>query len=560
MRYTACSFFSIQIPLRISNKLRIGNSNPNLDQKYPRIRWKDIDDQEETAQQLKLLNAPEPVPHPTQGTKDWKLPFENLVSAVESEEIPRIQKQTPFLKETSKELFKSFGVAAKRPTNNGFQYIPRPRQRIEQTKALQSRSWDVLINDTEHNNSRKILCADPEVERLLQQSLEAYARPVQLQENHIATLNRVQDMIHRAYSSRYRVSLFGSTLYGVFTPNSDLDMIILDPDRPNGQRIRKVAPIYGIRNLAKNFRKAGFTQVVAVPKAKVPIVKFYDPVTNLYGDINANERLGLFNSRLIKHYCDIQPLLRPMLAFIKGWAKPLGLNKPGIEDGPPTFSSYALTLMTIAFLQNIRLVPNLQDIDIDEMDPKKVFLHKTKLCHTQFRYLKYGEWRPPARLALQDALYGWFKFWSTEYPYVSDHSVDIKAGYYYIPVASTSPNTETEDTPRRKAPLIRLMDPFANKNVTKNIPTRSIERFRIECQRLITRLLPPSLDPLPSNIQPTISLSTSVHPVTPSNIDVDNEIARLRGLPIPRIPKPASTGRADLLERKISWKRPAQDI
>ncbi|KAJ3735249.1 hypothetical protein DFJ43DRAFT_37801 [Lentinula guzmanii] len=271
---------------------------------------------------MNVLHDTEPVPHPTRGLKVWKSRIEKLVPALGSEEIPRIQNRTHFVKKTSKGPFKSSAAAAKRPTTKTTEHIPRPSQQIEETKALQSRSRDVLIDHTERDKSGQIRCADPEVERLLQQSLKAYTLPVQLQENHIATLNRVQNMIHRAYSSRYRVSLFGSTLYGVFTPNSDLDMIILDPNRPNGQEIQKVAPIYGMRNLAKNFQRAGFKQVVAIPKAKVPIVKFYDPVTNLHGDINANERLGLFNSRLIKHYCDIQPLLRPMLAFIKAWAKP----------------------------------------------------------------------------------------------------------------------------------------------------------------------------------------------------------------------------------------------
>ncbi|KAJ3788145.1 hypothetical protein GGU10DRAFT_347102 [Lentinula aff. detonsa] len=478
-----------------------------------------------------------------------------------SEEIPRVQNRNRSVRKTSINLLDALIIVTKRPTTKTTEHITRPSQQIEETKALQPRSRNVLINDTDHDNSGQIRCTDPEVERLLQQSLKAYTLPVQIQENHIATLNRVQNMIHRAYSSRYRVSLFGSTLYGVFTPNSDLDMIILDPNRPNGQKIQKVAPIYGMRNLAKNFQRAGFKQVVAIPKAKVPIVKFYDPVSNLHGDINANERLGLFNSRLIKHYCDIQPLLRPMLAFIKAWAKPLGLNKPGTQDGPPTFSSYALTLMTIAFLQNIRLVPNLQDIDRDEMDPNKVFMHKNKLCHTQFRYIKFGDWRPPAKLALQDALYGWLKFWGTEYPYLDSHSVDIKAGYYYISVASPSPDAEAENTPHKKGkgPIIRLMDPFTNENITKHIATRSIETFRIECQRLISRLLPPSLDPLPSNTQPPITLSTSIHPVTPSNIDVDNKIARLRGLPRPHISKPASTGRAEFLERRNGWKGPVSD-
>ncbi|KAJ3756139.1 hypothetical protein EV360DRAFT_48491, partial [Lentinula raphanica] len=254
-----------------------------------------------------------------------------------------------------------------------------------------------------------------------------YALPAHVYHDRLATLGRVQAMITKSYSIRYRVALFGSTLYGVSTPDSDLDMVILDPNRPTGKQTQKLLTTTNSSNLAKNFQRAGFRRIVAIPKAKVPIVKFYDPITNLNGDINPNERFGLYNSRMIKQYCNHQPLLRPMLAFIKSWAKPRGLNKPGISDGPPTFSSYAFAVMTIAYLQvspifcvcmmlavtkgsqSINLVPNLQAIDESLIDPTLVFHRKNKACSTQFRYIRHGEWLPPAELSLQEALYGWFK-------------------------------------------------------------------------------------------------------------------------------------------------------
>lgn len=79
-------------------------------------------------------------------------------------------------------------------------------------------------------------------------------------------------------------------------------------------------------------------------------VKFLDPVTGMECDINVNDQLGLINSRMLKIYCDMSPVLRPMLFAVKAWAKPLGLNNPS-GMGPRTFSSYALALMTIGFLQ-----------------------------------------------------------------------------------------------------------------------------------------------------------------------------------------------------------------
>ncbi|KAJ3893064.1 hypothetical protein GG344DRAFT_64050 [Lentinula edodes] len=388
-------------------------------------------------------------------------------------------------------------------------------------------------------STSQIHCADPGVERMLQQSLMVYDIPPQVHRDRIATLKRVQAMLYNAYKvCPYRVELFGSTLYGVSTPKSDLDMVILDPNRPQGQKIQKVAPIYAIRNLAKNFQRAGFTRVVAIPKAKVPIVKFHDPSTGLDGDINANDRLGLFNSRMIRHYCDIQPLLRPMLAFIKSWASPLGLNKPGIVDGPPTFSSYAFVLMTIAFLQNIRLLPNLQDFTNTPVDSEQVFIHQNKPCHIQFRRIAPGAWLPPATLTLQEALYGWFKFWGTEYQY-SVSRVDIRAGYYDVPPPSTTSSTtlNPEDKLRSKDLKVRLIDPFTHANVTDHIPAKAIETFRTECLHIMNLILPRSgTDPMsmstttpsPSSSFPPSSSPPTPPPSYPNTVDV--KLARLRRL------------------------------
>jgi hypothetical protein len=53
----------------------------------------------------------------------------------------------------------------------------------------------------------------------------------------------------------------------------------------------------------------------------------------------------------------MQPLLRPVIAAIKKWAKPLGWNTPALQKGRAnkgkgvTFSSYAFVMMTIGWLQ-----------------------------------------------------------------------------------------------------------------------------------------------------------------------------------------------------------------
>ncbi|GAW02707.1 poly polymerase cid13 [Lentinula edodes] len=497
-----------QNTLRIPNFLRrLGGCNPKLklNRQYSGKRWKPSEStHKENSSQLR--NVAESVDHEHQSSSILLRPNFARTST------------RPLVKRRDSDLLQTLRSLVNMPDELEMDNSSRPGTPI---------------------STSQIHCADPGVERMLQQSLMVYDIPPQVRRDRIATLKRVQAMLYNAYKVRpYRVELFGSTLYGVSTPNSDLDMVILDPNRPQGQKIQEVAPIYAIRNLAKNFQRAGFTRVVAIPKAKVPIVKFHDPSTGLDGDINANDRLGLFNSRMIKHYCDIQPLLRPMLAFIKSWASPLGLNKPGIVDGPPTFSSYAFALMTIAFLQNIRLLPNLQDFTNTPVDSEQVFIHQNKPCHIQFRRIAPGAWLPPATLTLQEALYGWFKFWGTEYQY-SVSRVDIRAGYYDVPPPSTTSSTtlNPEDKLRSKGLQVRLIDPFTHANVTDHIPAKAIETFRTECLHIMNLILPRSgTDPMsmstttpsPSSSFPPLSSPPTPPPPYPNTVDV--KLARLRRL------------------------------
>jgi DNA polymerase sigma len=79
-------------------------------------------------------------------------------------------------------------------------------------------------------------------------------------------------------------------------------------------------------------------------------VKFRDPHSGIECDLNVNDQLGSINTAMIKRYLDLQPILRPLLKTVKIWAKSLGLNSPSGTD-IISFSSYALTLMTIGFFQ-----------------------------------------------------------------------------------------------------------------------------------------------------------------------------------------------------------------
>ena len=76
-------------------------------------------------------------------------------------------------------------------------------------------------------------------------------------------------------------------------------------------------------------------------------------------DINFSNRLGIYNSQLLRCYSKCDPRVRQMVLFVKAWAKKRRINS-GYEG---TLSSYGYVLLVLHFLLNIAsppVIPNLQ--------------------------------------------------------------------------------------------------------------------------------------------------------------------------------------------------------
>lgn len=91
-----------------------------------------------------------------------------------------------------------------------------------------------------------------------------------------------------------------------------------------------------------------------IPNAKVPIVRFCDPILcvnmkilifyyvkfklilfsivnhrKLACDVNINNTAGIYNTQLIRSYVEIDKRVRPLVMIIKYWARQRGLNNAG---------------------------------------------------------------------------------------------------------------------------------------------------------------------------------------------------------------------------------------
>lgn len=183
-------------------------------------------------------------------------------------------------------------------------------------------------------------------------------------------------------------------------------------------------------------------------------MKFKDPATGLECDININDQLGFINTSMVKYYVSLQPVLILLLRLIKRWAKSVGMNSP--SKRPVSFSSYALTLMTIAWFQvrssilgsdlrwlisaykSLGWLPNLQgDVPVRNIAPADHFWIKNRngerfRCDTRFMAVEnwsidtgksvgelFFEWLgyDSLRIHLNHCLLKDFRFWGWEFDY-----------------------------------------------------------------------------------------------------------------------------------------------
>ncbi|KAJ1651315.1 hypothetical protein IWQ61_008092, partial [Dispira simplex] len=135
----------------------------------------------------------------------------------------------------------------------------------------------------------------------------------------------------------FGIYLFGSSSNNLATSTSDMDICVTTNSEELGD----------IRALARLLRRHGMQRVYCVP-ARVPIVRLWDPQFRVACDININNTMALYNTRLIKSLVDIDPRVRPLAMIIKHWAHQRAINDAGVGG---TISPYTWVNVLFNFLQ-----------------------------------------------------------------------------------------------------------------------------------------------------------------------------------------------------------------
>ncbi|ETN12304.1 hypothetical protein PPTG_09169 [Phytophthora nicotianae INRA-310] len=182
---------------------------------------------------------------------------------------------------------------------------------------------------------------------------------------------RVQNVLRLMWPDA-RVLVFGSSVTGLLSCSdeeelnpADVDLCALLPSAPHFRQetasliteVKEHLTLYLLPDATEDAEP-----VTAVTGARVPIVHFQDPSTNLPCDLCVNNVPALWNTRLLRWLlyggADVTPTKRRQLLHVRRlckWLRNWRQAKKRVASG--ALSSYGLTLLAIYYLQRVSILP-----------------------------------------------------------------------------------------------------------------------------------------------------------------------------------------------------------
>lgn len=118
-----------------------------------------------------------------------------------------------------------------------------------------------------------------------------------------------EQLVQSAWGAdRCTVRLFGSSVNTLCETHSDVDLCLIMAPAADDAPLDKPAIVEKLALLLNPYMK----EILALPKARVPIVKFTAPSVSLHCDIGINNNLACRNSELIRDYMRIDSRARDM--------------------------------------------------------------------------------------------------------------------------------------------------------------------------------------------------------------------------------------------------------
>lgn len=158
--------------------------------------------------------------------------------------------------------------------------------------------------------------------------------------------------------------IFGSSLLGLLTKDSDIDICMMVPDK------YMLTPKHALLELEDFLNKKGFEEVHTVLNTRVPVISF--KMDSYKIDLVVDQEVNIHKTHLILNYIKMDSRVAPLLFSLKKWKKYISkkfitnealLTKSGFlnlsYNNSKELTFYCLSLMMIFYLQQKKVLPNL---------------------------------------------------------------------------------------------------------------------------------------------------------------------------------------------------------
>ena len=157
------------------------------------------------------------------------------------------------------------------------------------------------------------------------------------------------------------VHCFGSFAAGLYLPNADMDVVVVSQRFwSNGfpDICRNFSQMTRLARYLENKGIADPSSVEIIAKAKVPLVKFIDRITNLRVDMSFENDTGLIANNTFQTWKKAYPAMPVLVIVIKQFLMMRGLNE--VANGG--LGGFSVTCLVTSLLQNMPRVQSGQII------------------------------------------------------------------------------------------------------------------------------------------------------------------------------------------------------
>ncbi|MCJ1477192.1 hypothetical protein MMC13_005863 [Lambiella insularis] len=228
-------------------------------------------------------------------------------------------------------------------------------------------------------------------------------------------LSRLQDVI-QGFRTDLELHSFGSFAAGLYLPNADMDLVVLSKSFRNGgfpdvcQQPKQMHQLVAYL-VNKNICEAWSIEVI--PRAKVPLIKFVDRITNLRVDMSFENDTGIEANKTFVLWKSMYPAMPIIVTIIKQFLMMRGLNE--VVNGG--LGGFSVTCLVVSLLQNMlrvqtgEIVPerNLGEILLEfldlygnQLDISRTGIRMNPPGYVDKRHLNLLQRSKPDRLAIID--------------------------------------------------------------------------------------------------------------------------------------------------------------